>query len=89
MIINDNIDIALACNADGVHLGQSDLAASEARLRLGENKIIGISAQTVEQAIAAQQDGADYLGVGAVFTTSTKKTRILSAMTFLRTYAPA
>lgn len=73
LIINDNIDIALACNADGVHLGQSDLAASEARLRLGENKIIGISAQTVEQAISAQQDGADYLGVGAVFTTSTKK----------------
>lgn len=73
LIINDNIDIALACDADGVHLGQRDATAREARLKLGENKIIGISAQTVEQAISAQQNGADYLGVGAVFTTSTKK----------------
>ncbi|RPF41942.1 thiamine-phosphate pyrophosphorylase [Hydrogenoanaerobacterium saccharovorans] len=71
-VINDNIEVALACNADGVHVGQGDLSASAARKKLGEQKILGVSVQTVQQAIAAEQSGADYLGVGAVFSTSTK-----------------
>lgn len=71
-IIDDNLDIALACAADGLHIGQQDMPAAEARKRLGPDKILGVSAQTVEQAIAAYQAGADYLGVGAVFPTGTK-----------------
>lgn len=71
-IINDNLEVAIACGADGIHVGQSDLAANQVRERLGKDKIIGVSAQTVEQAILAEQMGADYLGVGAVFSTSTK-----------------
>lgn len=72
LIINDRIDIALAANADGVHLGQSDIPCREARKILGDNKIIGVSAALPEEAVKAQTDGADYLGVGAVFTTKTK-----------------
>lgn len=72
-VINDNIDVCLAVDADGVHVGQSDMAAGHVRARLGAHKIIGVSAQTVEQALAAQQAGADYLGIGAVFSTSTKE----------------
>lgn len=72
-IINDNVDVALACDADGVHVGQSDMEAMKVRERLGQNKIIGVSAQTVEQALLAEKSGADYIGAGAVFTTSTKK----------------
>ncbi len=71
-VINDNIEVALACNADGVHVGQGDLSADAARKKLGEQKILGVSVQTVQQAVAAEQSGADYLGVGAVFSTSTK-----------------
>lgn len=71
-IINDNIEIALACDADGVHVGQSDMETGMVRQRLGDQKIIGVSVRTVEEAILAQAQGADYLGVGAVFTTSTK-----------------
>lgn len=71
-IINDNIDIALACGADGVHLGQKDMNAKEARKLVGEKMILGVSAQTPQQALQAEADGADYLGVGAVFGTSTK-----------------
>ena len=65
-IINDDIDVAIACNADGVHVGQHDLAADEVRKKIGADKILGVSAQTVDQAILAEQQGADYLGVGAV-----------------------
>ena len=72
-IVNDNIDIAIKSNADGVHIGQHDMSAKEARKLIGENKILGVSVQTVKQAIAAENDGADYLGVGAVFNTSTKE----------------
>lgn len=72
LIINDSVEIALLSDADGVHLGQSDMALSEARKRLGPDKIIGISARTVEQAVNADQNGADYLGCGAVFSTATK-----------------
>lgn len=72
LIINDNADIALAADADGVHLGQGDMKAADARRRLGKNKLIGVSARTVEQALLAQQQGADYLGVGAAFSTGSK-----------------
>ncbi len=71
-IVNDSVDIAAECGADGVHVGQSDDDAAHARKLLGPDKIIGVSAQTVEQAKAAEAAGADYLGVGAVFSTSTK-----------------
>ena len=71
-IINDNVDIAVEIGADGVHVGQSDMEAGDVRAKLGEDKIVGVSAQTVEQALLAQERGADYLGVGAVFPTSSK-----------------
>lgn len=71
-VINDNVDIAIACDADGVHVGQSDMAAGNVRAKLGPNKIIGVSAHNIEEALAAQANGADYLGVGAMFNTSTK-----------------
>ena len=71
-VINDNVEIALAVDADGVHVGQSDMEAGDVRAKLGPDKIIGVSAQTVEQAVMAEQNGADYLGVGAVFPTGSK-----------------
>lgn len=71
-VINDNIDVAIKVNADGVHVGQSDINAKDCRKILGGEKILGVSAQTVEQAIFAEQSGADYIGVGAVFPTGTK-----------------
>lgn len=71
-LINDNVEIALAMEADGVHVGQSDMAVGDVRKKLGDDKIIGVSAQTVEQALLAEKAGADYLGVGAVFPTSSK-----------------
>ena len=72
-VINDNVKIAKEMDADGVHVGQSDMEADDVRKILGEDKILGVSAQTVEQAVLAEKMGADYLGVGAVFSTSTKK----------------
>lgn len=71
-VINDNVDIAIAIDADGVHVGQKDMEAEDVRAKLGPDKIIGVSAQTVEQAKRAELQGADYLGVGAVFPTGTK-----------------
>ncbi|MDF3002201.1 MAG: thiamine phosphate synthase [Bacillota bacterium] len=71
-VINDNVEIAIEADADGVHVGQSDMEAGSVREKLGPDKILGVSAQTVEQAIFAEQKGADYLGVGAVFHTGTK-----------------
>ena len=73
LLINDRVDIALAVEADGVHIGQSDLPCGVVRQILGKDKIIGVSARTAQQAIQAQADGADYLGVGAMFATSTKQ----------------
>lgn len=73
LIINDRLDIALAVNAAGVHLGQSDMSIEVARKILGEDKIIGISAGNLEEALEAEKSGADYLGLGAVFYTGTKK----------------
>ncbi|MGN1110302.1 MAG: thiamine phosphate synthase [Oscillospiraceae bacterium] len=72
LIINDRLDICLAAGAEGVHLGQSDIPCRTAREILGADKIIGVSSHNAEEAAKAQADGADYLGVGAVFTTSTK-----------------
>lgn len=72
LIINDRVDIAMAVDAEGVHVGQSDMPATVVRKLLGENKIVGVSANSVETAIRAQQDGADYIGVGALYSTSTK-----------------
>ncbi len=71
-VINDNVEVAMAVNADGVHVGQSDMEASRVRSLIGKDKILGVSAQTVEQAVTAEKMGADYIGVGAVFATSTK-----------------
>lgn len=71
-VINDNVDVAAMVDADGVHVGQSDMEAGNVREKLGPDKIIGVSAQTVEQAVLAEKRGADYLGVGAVFPTSSK-----------------
>lgn len=72
LIINDNVELAMKCGADGVHVGQSDMQAGTVRAMAGEDMIIGVSARTVEQALAAEAAGADYLGVGAVFSTTTK-----------------
>lgn len=73
LIINDRIDIALAVDASGVHVGQSDIPAKVARKIIGEDKILGISAATLAEAKLAEAEGADYLGIGAVFPTDTKK----------------
>ena len=72
LIINDNVQFAIDIDADGVHLGQDDMNPAEARKLLGADKIIGVTAKTVEQAKKAQADGADYLGSGAVFGSTTK-----------------
>ena len=71
-LINDDVELAVAVNADGVHVGQHDMEAGQVREKIGPDKILGVSAQTVEQALRAQAAGADYLGVGAVFPTGTK-----------------
>lgn len=70
--INDNVDIAIRCKADGIHVGQDDMEASNVRALVGEDIMIGVSVNCVEQALAAVQAGADCLGVGAMFSTSTK-----------------
>lgn len=72
ILINDRLDIAIAIDADGVHIGQDDMPALKAREILGEDKIIGVSAATIEEAKKAEADGADYIGTGAVFPTATK-----------------
>ncbi len=71
-LINDRVDIALACNADGVHLGQSDLPYQTARELLGANKIIGLTVHSLKDALEAQEMGADYIGVAPIFATATK-----------------
>ena len=72
LIINDRVDVALAIDADGVHVGQSDMPCDVTRKLIGENKILGVSAATIDEAKKAEKDGADYIGTGAVFPTSTK-----------------
>ena len=73
LIIDDRVDVALAVGADGVHVGQSDMEAGKVREKLGPDKIIGVSCKNVEQALLAKKHGADYLGVGAMYPTGTKK----------------
>ena len=70
--INDNVDIAIACHADGVHVGQADMKAADVQAKVGPDMMIGVSAHTVEEALEAVANGADCLGVGAMFSTSTK-----------------
>ena len=70
--INDNVDIAIKCNADGIHVGQEDMIASQVRQKVGEDMMIGVSVHSVEEALEAVKNGADCLGVGAMFSTSTK-----------------
>lgn len=84
LIINDRVDIALAVDAAGVHVGQEDLPAKTVRAILGEEKLLGVSVSTVEEALQAERDGADYLGVGAMFATGTKTDAQLVSMEELR-----
>ncbi len=83
-IINDRVDIAIAADADGVHLGQGDIPAREARKMLGKNKIIGVSTHQIEQARQAILDGADYIGVGPVFRSSTKTRDFVAGLDYVR-----
>ncbi len=72
-IVNDRVELAVRCRADGVHIGQKDGNPADVRRMIGKERILGVTAKTVEQALAAEQAGADYLGVGAMFSTSTKR----------------
>ena len=83
LIINDRVDIALAIDAAGVHLGQNDLPIDIARRILGPNKIIGATAKTVPQALKAMKEGADYLGVGAIYPTMTKVATVITEVSTL------
>lgn len=84
LIINDRADIAVAVDAAGVHVGQSDLPATAARRIVGHDKIVGVSASTLEEAVKAAGDGADYLGVGAMFATDTKTDAVVTPLEELR-----
>ncbi len=82
LFINDNVNVAIRCGADGIHVGQNDMACEVVRSLVGDDMMIGVSAHTVEEAIEAEENGADCLGVGAVFSTSTKfDARVLSMQT--------
>lgn len=83
LIIDDRVDVAMACGAAGVHVGASDLPVAEVRRLLGPDKIVGATAKTVEAAKKAYQDGADYLGVGAIYPTTTKVTTVLTEVSTL------
>lgn len=84
LIIDDRIDIMMVVDADGVHVGQSDMPASVARKMIGSDKILGVSAGTLEEAVKAEKDGADYLGVGAMFPTATKTDADITSMETLK-----
>lgn len=84
LIIDDRIDIMMAVDVDGVHVGQSDMPASVARKMIGSDKILGVSAGTLEEAVKAEKDGADYLGVGAMFPTATKTDADITSMETLK-----
>ena len=83
LIIDDRVDVAMAVDAEGVHLGQSDMQVDKARKILGEKKIIGATTKTVPQALEAYQNGADYLGVGAIYPTTTKVKTVLTSVNTL------
>ena len=87
LIIDDRVDIAMAADAAGVHVGQTDIPVHVARKLLGENKIVGATTKTVEQAIKAKEEGADYLGVGAIFPTTTKVVTVLTEVSTLNDIA--
>ncbi|MBQ9931567.1 MAG: thiamine phosphate synthase [Firmicutes bacterium] len=84
LIIDDRVDVALAIGAEGVHVGREDMPVATARKLMGEDKIVGATAKTVEQALAAYEQGADYLGVGAIYPTTTKVKTILTSTETLR-----
>ncbi len=84
LIIDDRVDVALAVNAEGVHVGQSDMPVAIARKLMGDNKIVGATAKTVSQAIEAYEQGADYLGVGAIYPTTTKVKTVLTSVDTLK-----
>lgn len=83
-VINDNVEVAIKSDADGVHIGQGDMNAVNVRKLIGNNKIIGVSANTVEFAKLAEENGADYIGVGAVFKTNTKEEADLVSMDIIK-----
>ena len=83
-VVNDSVEIAMKIDADGVHVGQSDIKGRDIRAIIGPDKILGISAGTVEEAVAAENAGADYIGVGAIFGTSTKKNARSMTMELLK-----
>ena len=83
-VVNDSVEITLQCDADGIHVGQSDIKGRDIRAIIGPDKILGISAGTVEEAVAAEKAGADYIGVGAVFPTDTKKNATPMTMELLK-----
>lgn len=84
LIIDDRVDVCLAADCDGVHLGAEDMSIKEARQILGDNKIVGATAKTVSSAIKAQEDGADYLGVGAIYPTKTKVKTVITKVETLK-----
>jgi len=84
LIIDDRVDVALAVNAEGVHVGQTDMPVFMARKLMGENKIVGATAKTVPQAVEAYEQGADYLGVGAIYPTTTKVKTVLTPVETLK-----
>ena len=84
LIIDDRVDVALAINAEGVHVGQSDMPVSMARKLMGDDKIVGATTKTVEQAVEACAQGADYLGVGAIYPTTTKVKTVLTSTETLK-----
>lgn len=84
LIIDDRVDVAIAVNAEGVHVGQSDMPVKIARQLMGENKIVGATAKTVPQAVEAYEQGADYLGVGAIYPTTTKVKTVLTSVNTLK-----
>lgn len=84
LIIDDRVDVALAINAEGVHVGQSDMPVKIARKLMGEDKIVGATAKTVPQALEAYKQGADYLGVGAIYPTTTKVKTVLTSVDTLK-----
>ena len=84
LIIDDRVDVALAVNAEGVHVGQSDMPVNIARMLMGNDKIVGATAKTVPQALEAYEQGADYLGVGAIYPTTTKVKTVLTSVDTLK-----
>ena len=88
-IVDDSLEVALESGADGLHVGQDDVSVAEARATLGDDKIVGVSAKTVDQALAAQESGADYLGVGAIYPTQTKENPIMTSVERLKSICAA